>query len=296
MLRSELRAVLESVGVRPSKGRGQNFLVDDNVAAALVAAVRLGQNDRVLEVGPGLGALTAVILRFQPGSFWLLEREPAFVKFLLKRFPALNSQNIIEGDVRELVLGEIAATGDTPWVVVCNVPYSISTDFLLWLIRERQHINRAALLFQREFAERVAAEPGCRAYGSLSVMADNYFEREIGLVVEPSAFHPRPRVESRQVVLRVRQQPLASAIEPEWFETVVRGAFRLKRKTLLNSLMSAELVSSREEGERAVDAVLTSIVEPVTGGTGKLVSGHKVRAEQLSTADFVRLAQVLKKD
>lgn len=220
---------LKALGVLPSKHRGQNFLVDKSIIREILDFSGFQSTDSVVEVGPGLGALTYELsLRFK--DLTLVEVEHEFSK----KLSADLKVSVIEKDIREVNLKDYF---HHKVQVISNVPYSISTDFSFWLFRESKLITSASLLLQREFAERLASNGDSRAYGSLSVLRSIYASAELGKVVPPTAFYPEPQVDSQLIKLDFSTPEIVLGDLPrEKFELFVKACFSQKRKTLANSL------------------------------------------------------------
>lgn len=219
----DLRRLLQTYGVRASKARGQCFLLDESVLDRQVAAAALRPSDRVLEIGPGIGNLTERLLR-SGAQVVAIEQDPRLCRLLRERFE--DSLELIEGDAVQVPLPEFAK-------VVANLPYQISSGITFRLLE--RGFDRAVLLYQREFADRLLAGPGSKTYGRLSVSAYCRAERERLADVPAGAFWPPPKVSASLVRLRPRPRPFAVR-DPELFERLVEAAFLHRRKTLLNSL------------------------------------------------------------
>lgn len=259
---------LNQLGLKPSKQRGQNFCVDESVIANIVEFGKPQPGENLLEIGPGLGALTEALSRY--GRLTLIEIEPKFCRELSRRFP---QARVMQADVREVSL---AAFGPD-LVVFGNLPYAFSSDIIFHLIDNAAYVRRAVLLLQREFAERLAAEPGGRAYGVLSISAQLWAKINLGPIVAGDAFHPPAKVESRLVELIFSGEPRYEVADPVGLHIVVRAAFSRRRKKLLNSLEGAGLFS-REKISRALE---------------KLAIDPARRAETLSIQEYVYLAREL---
>lgn len=273
-LKEEAKSELSALKVRPARSRGQNFLVDHAAIEEVFSFAEVNSKDSVVEVGPGLGALTEELYR-SARQLFLVEIEPEFASQLKVRFP---ESKVIESDVRLIKLHTI--TNDKV-VVVSNVPYSISTEFSMWLFRESRYISRASLLLQKEFAERLAASPGSKAYGSLTVHRARYASASLGPVISAEAFHPRPKVASRMVALDFDNPEISIGdLEEGRFEKFVQAAFSQKRKTLINSLTSSGMFEDKESARSFL---------------GEMGIGEKARAEELEPRQFVDLALELSK-
>ncbi len=214
---------------------GQHFLRDASVAARVVAALRAGPSDTVVEVGPGRGALTTH-LAGRCGRLVLVERDPDLARGLRDRLAGRGEITVVEDDAARVDLAAFLPT--TGALVLGNLPYEASTAILANLLRVRRRIARMVLMFQREVAERIAAPPGTREHGALSVLVQARCRVEPLMDVGPERFSPPPRVWSR--VLRLTplppDHPFADAADAPSFEDLVHALHAHPRKTVLNSL------------------------------------------------------------
>jgi 16S rRNA (adenine1518-N6/adenine1519-N6)-dimethyltransferase len=211
---------------------GQHFLRDPGIARAIVDLVAPTTKDLVVEIGPGDGALTAELAR-RAGRLIALEIDPALVARLRQRFPGVE---VVEADARTWDYRALAAPPGGRVLVAGNLPYSVGKPILMSLLAARTAIHEMALMLQREVAERVAAAPGSRIYGSLSVLTQLYGDVRIALRVPPGAFRPPPKVESAVLHLRVLPAARVPLADERRFASVVRAAFAQRRKTLANAL------------------------------------------------------------
>ncbi len=220
--------------MRSTKRRalGQHFLRDAGVARAIVDLLAPRAHDLVVEIGPGEGALTAELAR-TPARLVALEIDAALVPRLRQRFPRAD---ILEADARVWDYGALAAPPGGRVLVAGNLPYSVSKPILTALVAARTAIAEMALMLQREVAERVAAPPGGKVYGSLSVLTQLYCDVRLALRVPASAFRPPPKVESAVLHLRVLERPRIPLADEARFHAVVRAAFLRRRKMLANAL------------------------------------------------------------
>lgn len=256
---------------RPRKRFGQHFLVDVSVARRIVALARLSGRETVLEVGPGRGALTRLLVR-EAARLYLIEIDRDLSRRLREEFASSPNVKVVEGDVLDIDLLELLPT-DRPVVVVANLPYNISTPVLMQLLETPERFARLVLMVQREVAERLCGAPGSKAYGALSVMAQLVAAMRIALRVPPAAFSPRPKVESAVVVLEPHRDGQVSDAERHAIRRVVRTVFMQRRKQLGNAL--TPLTAHPH-------AVLRDLgVDP------------RRRPETLTVAEFVRLARAL---
>jgi 16S rRNA (adenine1518-N6/adenine1519-N6)-dimethyltransferase len=270
------RELLALHGLTPKKALGQNFLVDPRVQERIVAAAKIAPDDVVVEIGPGLGALT-----FRLGEaakqVIAVDRDRQMVDVLRTQLANRPNIEVVLGDALEFDLRRAAEQAGRPLVVVGNLPYVVTSPLLFAILEAAaggRVVDRAVLMVQKEFAQRMLAPPGSRVYGRLSVMAQQACEAEILFHVGAGAFLPPPAVTSSVLRLRPRPQPLASVEDAGTFERVVREAFGTRRKMLRRALEPGF-------GERAAMALAAAAID----GTR--------RAEELSVADFARLANAL---
>lgn len=246
----------------PRKRFGQNFLTDESVIAAIVTAVEPRPHDLLVEIGPGLGALTRP-LAARLDHLHVIEIDRDIVARLRTAFPAARV-TVHEGDALKFDFGALGAR----LRVVGNLPYNISTPLLFHLAQYAGAIRDIHVMLQKEVVERMVAAPSSAAYGRLSVMLQYRFEMERVLVVPPESFHPVPKVESAVV----RMTPYASLPHPARDESrlraIVAAAFAQRRKTLRNTLKGYFKAADFER--LGVDA--------------------RLRAQDLRVADFVKLA------
>jgi 16S rRNA (adenine1518-N6/adenine1519-N6)-dimethyltransferase len=217
---------------------GQHFLRDTQVARAIVELARPTLDDLVVEIGPGTGALTA-ILGERAGRLLALEVDEVLVERLRSRFAASQRVEISLADARGFDYAKLPDLVPSPRgrvVVVGNLPYSISKPILLRLIEARTALSSLTLMLQKEVAERVVASPGSKRYGSLSVLTQLYTDPRLAFTVPPGAFTPPPDVESAVVQLTVLPGPRVPLADEAAFRQVVKAGFAQRRKTLANAL------------------------------------------------------------
>jgi 16S rRNA (adenine1518-N6/adenine1519-N6)-dimethyltransferase len=258
------------VAGRRRRALGQHFLRDPGLARAIADLLAPGPRDLVVEIGAGEGALTAA-LAGRAGRLTALEIDPGLVAKLRSRFPEVE---VLEADAREWDYGTLARPPGGRVLVSGNLPYSVGKPILAALLEAHGAIDEMALMLQKEVAERVAAPPGSRVYGSLSVLTQLRWEVRLALRVPPGAFRPPPKVDSAVLHLRALGVPRVPVADERRFRTVVRAAFARRRKTLANALAAG--LGMPVEAARA--AVSAAGVDP-----GR-------RAETLAIADFARLA------
>jgi 16S rRNA (adenine1518-N6/adenine1519-N6)-dimethyltransferase len=264
-------STLEKLGASPRKSLGQNFLHDNNLARWIVERLELEPGEHVLEIGPGLGALTDW-LPLDRVSATLLEKDRLFASFLQERFTE-PSVKVRLGDALHYDKRDLFCKGEVK--LVGNLPYYVSTALLFHFSAEPCPISRMVLTVQKEVGDRLTASPRSGEYGSLSVLLQRRWQIKRLRVLSPSVFLPRPEVDSLVLELRKKQPEDVPEISEQWFAKVVKTGFSERRKKLTNTL--SKLLPSK-----AVEEALTA---------GEL-SGLS-RAEELSPEAWVNLARRL---
>jgi 16S rRNA (adenine1518-N6/adenine1519-N6)-dimethyltransferase len=273
------RRVLARHGLAAKRSWGQNFLHDRAALARIVAAVGASADDVVVEIGAGLGTLTAALARAEPPPRRILaiERDPDMQRVLAAELAGEARVEVVAADALAFDYLAASRAAGRPLLAVGNLPYQISSALVLALVDAgaRGAVGRAVVMVQREMAQRIVAPPGSRTYGRLTVAVAQRAEARILFHVRPGSFHPAPALISSVLGLVPRAAPLAPVRDPALFEAVVKQAFATRRKMLRGALAA-------QFGEDAVNAAFAA--------SG--VAGTK-RAEQLSVADFARLADAL---
>lgn len=219
----------------PRKSLGQNFLQDPNIINKIVAGLGVNNNDIVVEIGPGRGALTELIIP-QAGHTHLVEFDRDLVRHWQAQADSINNLSVHGQDVLKFDLNEIIKTTDRKLKVIGNLPYNISSPVLFHLMHYAEHIEHQVVMLQKEVVERMAAAPGSKQFGRLSVMLQQRYQIENLFKVPPTAFFPPPKVDSaiaRLTPLTNISKPVSSQID---FAKVVKQAFSMRRKTLRNTL------------------------------------------------------------
>lgn len=269
-------------GHRAKKRFGQHFLVDRKMVRRILDRARLEAPDRVLEIGPGKGALTFPLSE-RVDRILAVEKDRDLAKRLERKLAErdINHVTVVCEDILSFDFTRLTRFAPQGIQVVGNLPYNISSPILERLIDQRRRLRRAVLMFQREVADRLAASPGSRRYGALTVLI-GYHARVARLTrVGKESFSPRPQVDSSVVELDFGAPHPERAGDEGRFQRVVRGAFAHRRKTLLNALSMAFPGCSRTTLEEALRGCG---IEPIR------------RAETLSISDYIRLERALPAD
>lgn len=248
--RAEVRRLLELHGLEPTKSLGQHFVVDPNTVERIARLSGVGPRDRVVEIGPGLGSLT-LALAATGAEVTAVEIDARLVPVLRSVVP--ESVRVVEADALRVDWGALLGPAGT-WSLVANLPYNVATPLVIGLLESVPQITRMLVMVQREVAERLAAPPGGREYGAVSVRVAYFATPRLAGQVSAEVFHPRPNVASALVELVRREQP-AVAPEVASYEEIgalVRAGFAGRRKMLRRSL--AGLVVAEAFARAGIDA------------------------------------------
>lgn len=228
------------LGISPRR-MGQNFLVDPRILERIALSAGVSAQDRVLEIGAGLGALTEKLLESGAAVF-AVEKDAGFVRVLTDRLKEAKNLTVVPSDILNVDPAVYAEGNPKSLLVVGNIPYSLTSGILEYLLKQRRWVRRAILTVQKEVALRVVAGPGTKAYSSISVLAQTAFRPSIAFTIPPNCFYPQPKVTSAVLQLDALDVLPLPPEEEEKVLKMVRVLFTHRRKTLLNSLsfMSGE--------------------------------------------------------
>jgi len=266
-----VRGELAEIGQHPRKRFGQHFLADTSIAERIVRLAQLTGHESVIEIGPGLGALTDSLVR-GAARIWLIEIDSGLAERLRQRYAGQPHVTVVEADALNVDIATLLPAGGRA-TVVGNLPYNIATPLIAELLKRHEHLNRMVFMVQREVAERLRAEPGTKEYSSLSVLTQFAARVTRGFVVGPAAFVPRPKVDSEVILIEPHEQPPVAVTDTASFTRLVQTVFRQRRKQLANSLKP--LAREPESTLRRAG------IDP------------KRRPETLSLAEFAHLHDVL---
>ena len=261
--------ILNRFKLRADKKLGQNFLIDEQVVRQIVAAAELSEADTVLEVGPGIGTLTQGLAESK-ANVVAVELDTRLLPVLATTLEGYDNVRVVHGDILKVDIME--EVGVPNFKVCANLPYYITTPIIFALLEKRLPMERLVAMVQKEVAERMAAQPGGKDYGALSVAIQYYTEPEIAFIVPPTSFIPAPAVDSAVIVCKRHEKPPVEVCDEALFFRVVKAAFSLRRKMLSNSLKNMGIKSEQ----------VAKWLE-LAGVDGKR------RAETLSLEDFAKL-------
>lgn len=275
------RELLNAYGLKLKKSLGQNFLTDSHVLSKIIRAAELNKDSGVIEIGPGIGALTERLAE-QAGKVVAVELDQRLVPVLKELFQHQPHVEIIHGDALEVDLGAVIQEHmrDMKTLhVVANLPYYVTSPILIRLLTERYPLTNIVIMIQKEVADRLAAKPGTKDYSSLSVLVQYFAEAEEVAKVPSHVFVPRPQVDSAVARLTLRERPAVEVKNEELFFKIVRASFAQRRKTLLNTL-HATLFARVDKHQ--VEAWLNEAgIDP------------KRRGETLNLEEFATLVEVI---
>lgn len=265
---SEVKSILRKYNIRPSKRFGQNFLIDQNIKNKIICSIQLEREDVVLEIGPGLGALTEDLCR-KVKKVIAIEKDKRLYDFIKKNI-SLDNLEIINNDFLEYEFKNISSR----LTIVGNLPYSISSPILNHVIDNKNYINYIYITVQMEFGERLVALPGTKDYGSLSCYAQFYGGPRILFKIPRGAFFPVPEVDSCFLKIGFEKQ-IDSSIDQGLLFKIIRSSFEKRRKTILNSMASSGIFKSKED---ALFCLTKAHISPVR------------RPETISLQEFIKLS------
>ena len=275
--RKEIQALLERHGFRFSKAMGQNFLIEDWVPRDIAEASGADEQTGVLEIGPGIGPLTAELVK-RAGKVASVELDRRLYPVLEETMAGCDNFALIPGDVMEMDLPALVAEqfpGLRP-VLCANLPYNITTPVLTKCVESRC-FDSLTVLIQKEVAQRICAEPGTSDYGAFTLLMQYYTEPRLLFTVPNTCFLPAPKVTSAVIHCPVRKAPPVEVVSEDALWRTVRAGFALRRKTLVNSLQTGYQIPK----ERLAEIVTACGLDPT------------VRGERLSLDDYARLTNAL---
>ncbi|MBP8644591.1 MAG: ribosomal RNA small subunit methyltransferase A [Syntrophobacteraceae bacterium] len=266
-------------GIKSRKLLGQHFLTQPDTAMRIVESAQIRDSEVVMEVGPGLGALTQFLLS-KKCALHLVELDRDLVSFLRKALSDRSEEvQIHEMDVLRFDFSGLAEAVGQPLVVVGNLPYSISSPLVFCLLEAHGKLARAVFMVQKEVGLRLAADPGTKDYGVLSVLLGIYAQTKLLFSVGPGQFFPRPKVDSVVVRMDFMERDLAEELPFSFLRDLVGAAFQQRRKTIRNSLRSF----AARCGMRIEDVLSSADID------------SERRPETLSPQDYVRIGKILEK-
>ncbi|WP_285851441.1 16S rRNA (adenine(1518)-N(6)/adenine(1519)-N(6))-dimethyltransferase RsmA [Sporosarcina aquimarina] len=276
------KEILEKHGFSFKKSLGQNFLIDPNILKNIIHHADIDKRSGVIEIGPGIGALTEHIAR-AAGKVVAYEIDDRLLPVLEDTLSPYSNVTVIHQDILDVDLHaalEEQFSDVEEVTVVANLPYYVTTPIIMKFLMGKVPIERMVIMMQHEVADRITAVPGTKAYGSLSIAIQYYMDAEVSMVVPRTVFMPQPNVESAVLRLSRKAHPPASVINEEFLFQVARGSFVQRRKTILNNLQTS-LPQGKAKKEAIIAALTEAGIDPVR------------RGETLSIEEFANLSNAL---
>lgn len=275
----ETKYLMKKYKIKANKSLGQNFLIDDTVIEDIVSGANIGEDDMVIEIGPGLGSMTALLVE-RAKKVICVELDKKMIEILNDRFIAYNNIELINDDVLKLDLNNLIKQEKEQnqikdVKIVANLPYYITTPIIMKLLEENLDIESITVMIQKEVADRLIEIPSGKNTGAITYTVYYYCESEKIREVENTCFIPMPEVTSEVINLKLRQEPAVKIENEKVFFNIIKSAFMQRRKTLLNALVNTGVFKSKEEGIEILK---------------KLNLKEDIRAEKLTIEDFARIS------
>ncbi|KAF1293072.1 16S rRNA (adenine(1518)-N(6)/adenine(1519)-N(6))-dimethyltransferase RsmA [Candidatus Enterococcus leclercqii] len=279
---SKTREILKRHGFTFKKSLGQNFLTEPNILRKIVETGDIDENTNVIEVGPGIGALTEHLVRsaHQVLAFEIDDRLIPVLQDTLREYPnvTVRHQDVLAADLPQVA--KEVFTKELPIKVVANLPYYITTPIMMHFLESDLAVAEMVVMMQKEVADRISAAPGTKAYGSLTIAVQYYMEAKLAFIVPKTVFVPQPNVDSAILKLTRRPQPAVTVTSEKEFFKLTKAAFQLRRKTLWNNLLHSY------GKDDAAKVWLTASLEQAE-------IDPKRRGETLSLEEFARLSNAM---
>ena len=278
---SRTREILQTHGFSFKKSLGQNFLTEPNILQKIVVTAEIDKHTNVIEVGPGIGALTEHLAR-AAHQVLAFEIDDRLIPVLADTLSPYDNIRVVHNDILKVDLKKETAYFDQagPVKVVANLPYYITTPIMMHILESELDVDEMVVMMQREVADRIAAKPGTKAYGSLSIAVQYYMEATTAFIVPKTVFIPQPNVDSAILRLVRRKTPAVEVTDEREFFKLTKSAFILRRKTLWNNLLNTY---GKDDATKAwlETSLQQAEIDP------------KRRGETLSLEEFARLSNAL---
>ena len=273
--------ILKKYNFNFQKRFGHNFLIDTHILEKIVDEAGIDEDDCVLEIGPGIGTMTQYLCE-RAGRVIAVEIDKALIPILNDTLSSYNNVTIINEDILKVDITKLCNeyNNGRPIKVVANLPYYITTPIIMGLFESGCPLESITIMVQKEVADRMKCGPGSKDYGALSLAVQFYSSPEIVAYVSPESFIPKPGVGSAVIRLTRYEKPPVEVDDEKYMFALIRAAFNMRRKTMVNSLMSGSLGLTREEILSAID---------------KLNLSPQVRGEALTLEEFAALSNILSK-
>lgn len=281
---SRTREILEAHGFTFKKSLGQNFLTEPNILKKILHTAEITEADNVIEVGPGIGALTERLAKASR-EVMAVEIDDRLIPILEDTLAGFDNIQIVNKDILKVDLTELTAGFKEPGPVkvVANLPYYITTPIMMHFLESDLQVEQMVVMMQKEVADRISAVPGTKAYGSLTIAVQYYMQARLAFIVPKTVFVPHPNVDSAILKLVRREKPAVDVLDEQAFFKLTKTAFQLRRKTLWNNLLHTY------GKDDATKAWLTMSLEEAD-------IDPKRRGETLSLHEFASLSNAMVKN
>lgn len=265
------------------KDYGQNFLTDSNILSKIVECAGVTKEDTVLEIGPGIGSMTAYLCRAAECVI-AVEIDSTLIPILNETLSEYDNVSVLNADILKTDIKRLSEeyAGGKPLKVVANLPYYITTPIIMGLLEEDVSIDSITVMVQKEVADRMQVGPGTKDYGALSLAVQYYSKPKIMVNVPPECFMPRPKVGSAVIRLDLYDTPPIKTKDKDLMFKIIRAAFNQRRKTLTNALANSQNLNLTKE--EAIEAVSRAGLAP------------NIRGEALTLEEFALLTDCIRKD
>lgn len=281
----ETKYLMKKYKITANKNLGQNFLIDNQVILDIVDGAKIEYEDLVIEIGPGLGSMTAVILE-RAKKVLCIELDSRMIEILNDRFIAYDNIELINQDILQLDLNKIINEEKSKYSyksvkIVANLPYYITTPIIMKLLESNLDIQSITVMIQKEVADRLIEVPSGKNTGAITYSVYYYCISKKIREVESTSFIPMPEVTSEVINLELRNKPVVDVNDKKIFFNIIKSAFMQRRKTLLNALVNAGIFKNKEEGKKILK---------------QLNLNENIRAEKLKIEDYSNLEKIIIKN
>lgn len=278
----ETKFIMNKYNITASKSLGQNFLIDEEVVCGIVDNAKISKEDFVIEIGPGLGTLTARLLE-KAGKVVCIELDKRMINIITDRFSLYKNfevinEDVLKVDLKSLIRENLEKNGLKNAKVVANLPYYITTPIIMKLLEDRLGLESITVMVQKEVAERLAEEPGGKECGAITYSINYFADSEIVIQVPNTSFIPAPEVNSAVIKFTLLKEPRVKVKNEEILFKVIKASFMQKRKTLANSLYNGKILDSKQE----IEKMLTDFDIDL-----------RIRGEKLSLEQFAQIADYI---
>lgn len=278
----ETKFIMNKYNITASKSLGQNFLIDEEVVCGIVDNAEISKDDLVIEIGPGLGTLTARLLE-KAGKVVCIELDKRMVNIITDRFSLYENfevinEDVLKVDLKRLIKENLENNGFKKAKVVANLPYYITTPIIMKLLEDRLGLESITVMVQKEVAERLAEAPGGKECGAITYSINYFADSEIVIQVPNNSFIPAPEVNSAVIKLTLLKEPRVKVKNEETLFRVIKASFMQKRKTLANSLYNGKILDSKQE----IEEMLTNFDIDL-----------RIRGEKLTLEQFAQIADYI---